>query len=307
MTAGLFLLPSVHAANSAIVPATAAGSVPALPEARVGGALVERGGTLYYISGVRLADGRFAGNVPSILRLDPGAATWVVEGQIPGRSGFGAAVLGAEIFFGGGADDQDQTSDRHFAWNMDTHQLRETRPLPAAWYQHGCAALDGRVYVVGGGPRNHRLIEASRTVWSYSPESNQWERKANLLVPMRNLALVAFRGRLYTIGGHKVGPDNPGNAVQEYDPASDQWRRLPDLPTSRTDLAAVALGRRIYVLGGFPSLAVVESFEPEGGAWRAEPSLPHGWFAPAAVARGNTLLVLAGRPNEALIYAPAAE
>jgi N-acetylneuraminic acid mutarotase len=256
------------------------------------------------VSGALFRNGRYSGHATTIDTFDSSTQTWRSAGGIPGRSGFGAALLGDEIFISGGGMDDDQPSDRHYAWNLRTSKLREVAPLPGPRYQHGAATLNQKIYIAGGGPRRHDLLEPSRMLFEYDPASNTWTRKADMLLPMRNLALVAHQGKLYAIGGHNVGPDNKGNIVQEYNPATNTWRRLADMPSPRTDIAAVVYEGRIYVLGGHPGVAAVESFDPVANRWRTEPPLPQGRFAPAGISTREGILLVGGMPNQTLLYLP---
>lgn len=297
-----------HALAAAIAVSAVAASgdtapLPALPETRVGGATAQLGDTVYYFGGASLAGGRSRGNVPSILALDLRRGAWNVVATCPARSCFAAAAVGRAIFFAGGSDDAGLVADDNlYGFDADTRQLRVVSHLPAPRYQHGMASLGAVLYIVGGGPRNHALLEPAQETWAYDTKASRWARKADMPLPMRNLCLVSHAGRLYAIGGHRVGPNNPGNIVQEFDPATNVWRRMADMPTARTDCAAVAVHGRIYVLGGHPGLPVVESFDPRANTWRTETALPKGRFAPAAFPAEDAIIVLAGAPNETLRY-----
>jgi N-acetylneuraminic acid mutarotase len=290
-------------AVSAVAACGETAPLPSLPETRVGGATAQLGDTVYYFGGASLAGGRFRGNVPSVLALDLRRGEWSVVAPCPARSGFAAAAVGGAIFLSGGSDDAGRVADDSlYGFDPDTRRLRVVSHMPAPRYQHGMASLGPVLYIVGGGPREHALLEPARETWAYDTKVDRWTRKADMPLPMRNLCLVAHEGRLYAIGGHRVGPDNPGNIVQEFDPVTNVWRRMADMPTARTDCAAVAMRGRIYVLGGHPGLAVVESFDPRANAWRPEAALPKGRFAPAAFPAEDAIVVLAGAPNETLRY-----
>ncbi len=97
--------------------------------------------------------------------------------------------------------------------------------------------------------------------------------------PREHLAVVAWQGRIYAIGGRAAGKNVA--AVEAYDPAEDRWVSLAPLPTARSGLAAAVVGDRVVVAGGEdPSLvrgkvfAEVEIYDPKADRWEVAPPMP---------------------------------
>ncbi|XP_055342099.1 kelch-like protein 18 [Paramacrobiotus metropolitanus] len=132
-------------------------------------------------------------------------------------------------------------------------------PMQTLRHAEGLAALDGRVYAVGGYGLYSAEMLASVEV--YDPSVDSWSAAAPLPVGLAYPALVACGGRLYAFGGdstenygHHGGRAAIARATSSafaYEPAVDTWSRLADMPTARSVcVASVAASGLIYVLGG---------------------------------------------------------
>ncbi len=69
---------------------------------------------------------------------------------------------------------------------------------------------------------------ALATLEAYDPGSNTWATKAAMPTARADLAVVAFNGLLYAIGGR--GADgSPLATVEAYNPATDTWATEPSI------------------------------------------------------------------------------
>jgi N-acetylneuraminic acid mutarotase len=122
-------------------------------------------------------------------------------------------------------------------------------PMPTARQEVAVAALDGRVYVIGGfGPR----AEAMATVEAYDPATNRWEARAPLPAPLHHAAAAVVAGRLLVIGGYTGGRLRwtASDAVYRYEPDRNAWAAQAPMPTARGGLAVAVLGHRVHAVGG---------------------------------------------------------
>lgn len=121
------------------------------------------------------------------------------------------------------------------------------------------AAIDGKIYVVGG--RRAPRGPANAILQVFDIGSGEWEQLTAAPWPVASAAAVANGGRLYVIGGLTNRPNGSpsGNlrfadAVQIYDPASDTWQAFEAAVDGErlwlSDASAVTSGTSIYVLGG---------------------------------------------------------
>jgi N-acetylneuraminic acid mutarotase len=172
--------------------------------------------------------------------------------------------------------------------------------LPEAVHHPGVAALDGLVYVAGG-YRIDDMTERS-TVWAYDPETDAWERRADLPTPRGALGLVASDGRLYAVGGARRRLGGPvSGAVEVYDPATDRWQRRAELLTPREHLAVVAGSGRIFAIGGRANgdesdrfAAANEAYDPTTDRWESLAPLPTPRGGLTGVYAGERVIVLGG-------------
>jgi DNA-binding CsgD family transcriptional regulator len=124
----------------------------------------------------------------------------------------------------------------------------------------------------------------------------QWQTLAPMLTARQGLALAAYEGQLYAIGGQ--AQDGVTGVVERYDPSSNQWQNLASKPTPVADISAVVVGGKIFVPGGRlaagASTDVLEIFDPQTGAWQKGASLPVPLSAYALVAFEGRLYLFGG-------------
>ncbi len=110
------------------------------------------------------------------------------------------------------------------------------------------AALDGRVYAVGG-----RLagIDTNLTaVDVLDPATGTWQEAPPLPAARGGTGATAIGGEIVSAGGEE--PPGTIASVFAFSPKTRRWRRLPDLPTSRHGLGVVSLAGRVWVVAGGP-------------------------------------------------------
>ncbi len=178
-------------------------------------------------------------------------------------------------------------------------------PAPGAWgtraplleanSEMSVAALDGKIYVLGGYPSNRISVA---TVQEYDPVQNSWRLTARLPAALNHTMAAAVNGRLYLIGGQT---GNTGNGpfvdtVYEYDPAKATWTSRTPMPTQRSGGAAAVVDGKIYVAGGRPprghDFAV---YDPRSNTWKTLPDLPTQRNHLTAAAVDGKIYVIGGR------------
>jgi N-acetylneuraminic acid mutarotase len=213
-----------------------------------------------------------------------------------------AAATDDRIYVTGGYADLLFSEITNRAWAYDPRARTWTRiaDLPAPRAAHGMAAIEGKLYVVGGvGPD-------SKELWIYDPATDRWDAERAVLPTQReHLTVTVVGGKLYAAGGRW---DDRGNlaALEIYDPVAGTWTRGPDLPTPRSGLTAGVLDGHIHVTGG-ESLSLGrtfgehEAYDPTTAKWIALASLPtprHGlasgvvsgrWYVIGGGARAGAL------------------
>jgi N-acetylneuraminic acid mutarotase len=115
------------------------------------------------------------------------------------------------------------------------------------------AAINGKIYVVGGRTGPGFLAERLDLVEIYDPKTRRWTKGAPLPVRRAGIMGATVNGCMFVLGGegertHVLGltPNTYG-----YNPRTDRWTKLPDLPIGIHGLTGSAVvGGQIYLPGG---------------------------------------------------------
>lgn len=95
--------------------------------------------------------------------------------------------------------------------------------------------------------------------------SLNWQKKADLLIPVQEIYPAVFQGEIYVAGGLSSElPKQQGQMtaqVQIYNPKTNTWRYGPALPEGRHHGQLVAVNDQLFLFGGF--------IQANGGNWRA--------------------------------------
>jgi DNA-binding CsgD family transcriptional regulator/N-acetylneuraminic acid mutarotase len=149
---------------------------------------------------------------------------------------------------------------------------------------------------------------------SPSSAGSRWRTRAQLPTPRTDLAVAAYKGRIYAIGG--FSSNGVTAKVEIYDPQADAWTTGQAKPTPVGAAAAAVVDGRIYVPGGFganqePS-DVLEIYDPAADQWEVRAPMPEPLGAYALAALDGQLYVFGGRGASGYVdsvyrYDPAAD
>jgi N-acetylneuraminic acid mutarotase len=146
-------------------------------------------------------------------------------------------------------------------------------PLPVAFSAAAGAEFQGRFWVIGG--NNSKEVDG-RQVYSYDLAADSWRQEARLPATRMNHAAVAFRGKLYALGG--LAPANPTRTVFVYDPAARRWTEGTPMPVALHAHAAAVYRDEIWVFGGRDRTLArqrgVWIYNLDERKWRQGPALP---------------------------------
>jgi DNA-binding CsgD family transcriptional regulator/N-acetylneuraminic acid mutarotase len=113
------------------------------------------------------------------------------------------------------------------------------------------------------------------TVSAGSP-TDRWRTRAQMPTPRSGLAVVAYDGLVYAIGG--VSNEGATAKVEVYDPQADAWSTRKPKPTAVGFVSAVVVGDRVYVPGGIGANKrhrdILEVYDPVQDVWESRASLP---------------------------------
>jgi N-acetylneuraminic acid mutarotase len=195
-----------------------------------------------------------------------------------------------------------------FSWSIGGHGQEKggpkLAPMPVGRAMFVAAAIDGRVYCVGG---NDHRDNAIPTVHVYDVARNTWAETTRWPTPSVYPCGAAVNGKLYIVGAPTGGGRT--SVVERYDPATSKWERLADLPTVRSHSVAVAVGHELYVIGGHGraesedgglgrDLDDVSILDTRTGRWAKGPKLPAADHGMAAAVVGGKVHVLGGLKSQ---------
>ena len=194
--------------------------------------------------------------------------------------------------------------------------LWETRtPLPIAVSETSAAAVDGRLYLTCGITPDGRR---SRRLFVYDPPADSWTEHAPLPYEqgVDHCNLAATGGKLYFLGGIRLGRGFLTNETLEYDPGADRWTRVARMAVPRGASGVATIGGKIYVAGGeaaAESARELEAFDPATRRWERLPKLPEPRTRLTAHAVAAKLYAIGGRApgtgdvrGEVFVYDPGA-
>ncbi|KAF8357103.1 hypothetical protein PRIPAC_92098, partial [Pristionchus pacificus] len=115
---------------------------------------------------------------------------------------------------------------------------------PMSQERRGCSAIsfNGRIYVAGGHYKGGDYVTL-RTVEAYDPNTDQWERLADLTIQRYPLefeihvivsgqkpTLIVSDGKLMVLGGYSDFWDQERlSSVEEYDKENNTWKERREM------------------------------------------------------------------------------
>lgn len=120
----------------------------------------------------------------------------------------------------------------------------ETAPMEIGRILPGVAALNGKIYVIGG-ERGSQILANGEV---YDPQNDNWNPIAPMIVPRCEFGLCTLGQKLLAVGGW-IG-DDIGGSMECYDPETDTWSMMGDMPEARFSMGVVSFEGLIYIVGG---------------------------------------------------------
>lgn len=221
------------------------------------------------------------GPLDTVEMLDTWHGRWVTCPSMPTRRAGSAAALlpNGHMLLVGGYNEKGiaegllATCDAYDPFKRRWQEAGSVATLTRARWGHGCAPLQGKVYVAGGcslqpeaQPRE-AFMETLRCCEVYDPEANTWTTGAPLQIARSGFRIVALDGDRYlaAVGGcdNVFGRAETQPTVELFDGFTGHWSLLDRrLAQPRTTAGAVAVGgQELLVMGGAPSLSSAEVYQ----------------------------------------------
>ncbi|MDH5545864.1 MAG: Ig-like domain-containing protein [Gammaproteobacteria bacterium] len=247
------------------------------------------GESVYLIGGIT-ADTREITNAVQSYSIP--ADQWRTHVSLPFvRYASASAVLGTDIYVIGGVTRKDTVLTDVDIFETTSNSWRKGPSLPYTLYGASATALDGKIYVVGGDRQTivdtqtetiddsdiPTSSDATHThnILVLDPETDSWQKGAEVLQNRRYAALLAQDDSLYYIGG-QINSENSQDfvrSVHRYDILLDSWETLRPLNTGGYLMGATVYNRRLHVFGGLwggpdgQQLDQIQIYDPLSGIW----------------------------------------
>lgn len=135
----------------------------------------------------------------------------------------------------------------------------------------GVAAVNGKIYAIGGSAQDARLETTNEFLnvnEEYDPATGVWTLKEPMPTPRAAFAVTVYQNKIYCIGGY-VSSGTVTGVNEVYDPATDTWETKTFMPTARGFLTANVVNDKIYLIGGSPPdvVNVNEEYDPATDTW----------------------------------------
>jgi N-acetylneuraminic acid mutarotase len=200
---------------------------------------------------------------------DPAADSWKSLAPLPGKRGSAlAAEVGGKIYVIGGATTADGSKDPFFTffgpskvlatndvYDPATNKWESRTPMSVARNHAFGAAVNGKIYVIGGRTGHAFILSATNTdvVEEYNPVSNSWSAPKERMPTARSGGASGTDGRrIYVAGGEVTTTELVGafRAIEAYDTVTNSWMTLPPMPMPRHGVAGAVIGNRFHLVSG---------------------------------------------------------
>jgi Common central domain of tyrosinase/Kelch motif len=246
-----------------------------MPRAAHHAAIAAANGKLYVIGGfvpptdTQIPTGGAWEPINETWEYDPAADSWRSLAPLPTKRGAAVAVeVGGKIYVIGGATTVANSKDPYFTFfgpslvlttnevfDPATNKWESRKSMSVARNHAYAAAVDGKIYVIGGRTGHAFILSATNTdvVEEYSPLSDSWSApKERMPVPRSGGAWGTDGRRIYVAGGEVTTKELVGafRAVDAYEPATNSWISLPPMPMPRHGIAGAVIGNEFHLVSG---------------------------------------------------------
>jgi N-acetylneuraminic acid mutarotase len=256
-----------------------------MPRSAHHAAIAAANGKLYVIGGfvppkdTQIPTGGAWEPIADVWEYDPVTDSWKSLAPLPTKRGAAVAVeVGGKIYVIGGATTVAGSKDPFFTFfgpslvlttnevfDPATNKWESRKPMSVARNHAYAAAINGKIYVIGGRTGHAFILTATNTdvVEEYSPIADMWSApKARMPTPRSGGAWGADGRRIYVAGGEVTTKELVGafRAVEAYEPATNSWISLPPMPMPRHGIAGAVIGNEFHLVSGMIQSAGAFSF-----------------------------------------------
>jgi peroxiredoxin/N-acetylneuraminic acid mutarotase len=217
--------------------------------------------------------------IDDMWEYDPAADSWKALAPLPTKRGAAVAVeAGGKIYVIGGVTTVEGSKDPFFTffgparvlttnevYDPATKKWENRRPMAVPRNHSFAAAVNGKIYVIGGRTGHGFIMSATNTnaVEAYDPVADMWSGPLERMPTPRSGGGCGTDGRrIYVAGGEVTTTELVGSfrGVEAYDPANNTWATLPSMPMPRHGVAGAVIGNELHLVSGMVQSAGVAAF-----------------------------------------------
>ena len=179
---------------------------------------------------------------------DPLTDTWETKTSMPTtRSFFTSSVVDGKIYCIGGEHNGNTTNIVEvYDPTTDTWETKASMPTSRGYLTS--SVIDGKIYCIGGNTTTSEPKFRSNILEVYNPVDNTWETKANMPTARSNLSSVAWKNKIYVIGG--MTSNSHTNIVELYDANKNTWSSSGNICVERAYSNIERIDNTIYIIKG---------------------------------------------------------
>ena len=179
-------------------------------------------------------------------------------------------------------------------------------PMPTARSEIAGAALNDKIYIIGGFDETGRssssvqVYDASVGEWVTTTATATTKTVAPLPEPLDHAAAASYNGKLYVVGGGYLNRGDLSNKLFIYDPTTNKWTEGKDMPSARGALTANFINGTLYAVGGVDASGAVSdnwAYNPVTNTWTEKAPLPTAREHLTSVVVDDKLYVIGGRTS----------
>ncbi|HYP20803.1 MAG TPA: S-layer homology domain-containing protein [Chloroflexia bacterium] len=167
--------------------------------------------------------------------------------------------------------------------------------LPAARNQAMSAAINDKVYVLGGYNTNYSEASSLYRLSATSPEAG-WTTLASMPTRAYGTQAVVLDRKIYVAGGY--GTDGPISNMQIYEAGANTWSAGAALPIPLGGIAVAPYNGKLYIFGGAGAdnepVSTVRVYDPVSGNYEQKSDMPGPAYNASAIVHNNRIYVIGG-------------
>uniref|UniRef100_A0A8C5GY65 BACK domain-containing protein n=1 Tax=Gouania willdenowi TaxID=441366 RepID=A0A8C5GY65_GOUWI len=216
-------------------------------------------GRCFYIVG-----GGFSWTNPSnrVWRYNLVTHTWQEMSPMQeSRSLMSVTELKGYIYAMGGCRDDDVISHRTAErYQPNINQWTFIASMNEERRNASCTTLNNKIYICGGW--SNRSLN---TAEYYNPDTNQWTLITPMGTPRCGLAVVAYMGHIFAVGGSDGSRDL--RSAEAYDPVTNTWYNVPEMVHTHSYFDIAVMNKKIFVVSCSTGNRIDECYDYTTNTW----------------------------------------